>query len=241
MTAQQSDPSEVLLTVDELAAATGTTVRTTRYYAGLGLIPPPTRRGRMAFYSAEHRARLELVRALQDHGFTLAAIEKYLSRIPEDASVEDLAVQRVMLTSWKSGGHEEVTRRQLETRAGRTLSAADLERLVAMTAIQPTDRGTFALLPAFEVSVKSLDLDIPLDSLVSAGEAITRHMDALADELTAILKDQVLAPYLDSDRTEADKARFEKTMSRLRQLTLEAVVSGFQRAANQVISRSLSR
>jgi hypothetical protein len=110
-----------------------------------------------------------------------------------------------------------------------------------MTGILPTDRGAYALLPAFEVSVKSLDLDIPLDSLVSAGEAITRHMDALADELTAVLKDQVLAPYLDSDRTEADKARFEQTMSRLRQLTLEAVVSGFQRAANQVISRSLSR
>ena len=32
-----------LYTVDELAAATGTTVRTTRYYAGLGLIPPPIR------------------------------------------------------------------------------------------------------------------------------------------------------------------------------------------------------
>ena len=29
-------------------------------------------------------------------------------------------------------------------------------------------------------------------------------------------------------------------MSRLRQLTLEAVVAGFQRAANQVITRSLS-
>ena len=241
MTAQPSDPAEELLTVDDLAAATGMTVRTTRYYAGLGLIPPPARRGRMAFYSAEHRARLELIRALQDHGFTLAAIEKYLARIPEDASVEDLAVQRVMLTSWKSGGHEEVTRRQLETRVGRKLSAAEIDRLVAMTGIAPTDRDTYALLPAFEVSVKSLDLDIPLDSLVSAGEAITRHMDALADELTAILKDQVLAPYLDSDRTEADKARFEQTMSRLRQLTLEAVVSGFQRAANQVISRSLSR
>ena len=96
------------LTVDELAAATGMTVRTTRYYAGLGLLPPPTRRGRMAYYSTQHRARLELIRALQDHGFTLAAIEKYLARLPGDASVEDLAVQRAMLTSWKSGGHEVV-------------------------------------------------------------------------------------------------------------------------------------
>jgi DNA-binding transcriptional MerR regulator len=230
-----------LLTVDELAAVTGMTVRTTRYYAGLGLLPPPTRRGRMAYYSAQHRARLELIRALQDHGFTLSAIEKYLARLPVDASVEDLAVQRAMLTSWKSGGHEVVSRRQLETRAGRKLSAEQVERLEASMGIRPAAEGRFELLPAFDVAVKSLDLDIPVDSLVAAGEAITRHMDALADELTSILKDRVLAPYLESPKTEADKAKFEQTMSRLRQLTLEAVVSGFQRAANQVISRSLSR
>jgi DNA-binding transcriptional MerR regulator len=36
-------PDDELYTVDELAAATGMTVRTTRYYAGLGLLPPPTR------------------------------------------------------------------------------------------------------------------------------------------------------------------------------------------------------
>jgi DNA-binding transcriptional MerR regulator len=230
-----------LLTVDELAAATGMTVRTTRYYAGLGLLPPPTRRGRMAYYSSQHRARLELIRALQDHGFTLSAIDKYLARLPADASVEDLAVQRAMLTSWKSGGHEVVSRRQLETRAGRKLGTEQLERLEASMGIRPLDDNRFELLPAFDVAVKSLDLDIPVDSLAAAGEAITRHMDALADELTSILKDRVLAPYLESPKTEADKAKFEQTMSRLRQLTLEAVVSGFQRAANQVISRSLSR
>jgi len=230
-----------LLTVDELAAVTGMTVRTTRYYAGLGLLPPPTRRGRMPYYSAQHRARLELIRALQDHGFTLAAIEKYLARLPDDASVEDLAVQRAMMTSWKSGGHEVVSRRQLEARAGRKLGEEQLERLESTMGIRSTGDGRFEILPAYDVAVKSLDLDIPVDSLIAAGAAINRHMDALADELTSILKDGVLVPFLDSAKTEADKARFEQTMSRLRQLTLEAVVSGFQRAANQVISRSLSR
>ena len=241
MSAQAHDDEQELLTVDELAAATGLTVRTTRYYAGLGLIPPPTRRGRMAYYSSQHRARLELIRALQDHGFTLAAIEKYLARLPVDASVEDLAVQRAMLTSWKSGGHEVVTRRQLEARAGGRLSDEQLGRLEAMMGIRPVDDGRYELLPAFDVSVKSLDLDLPIDSLVAAGEAINRHMDALADELTAIMKDRVIAPYLEGAKTAEEKARFEQTVSRLRQLTLEAVVSGFQRAANQVISRSLSR
>ncbi len=228
-------------TVDELASVTGMTVRTTRYYAGLGLLPPPARRGRMAYYSAQHRARLELIRALQEHGFTLAAIEKYLARIPADASVEDLAVQRAMLTSWKTGGHEVVTRRQLETRAGRKLDDDAMKRLLAMLSIEELDDGRYELLPAFTVGLQVLDLPIPVDSMVAAGEAINRHMVELADELTGVLKDQVLAPYLESPKTEADKVQFEHTMSRLRQLTLEAVVSGFQRAANQVISRSLLR
>ncbi len=84
----------------------------------------------MAYYTEEHRARLELIRALQDHGFTLSAIEKYLARVPADASVEDLALQRAMLTSWGAGKRESMTRRQLETRARRKLGDDEIQRLV---------------------------------------------------------------------------------------------------------------
>lgn len=226
-------------TVDELAAVTGTTVRTTRYYAGLGLLPPPERRGRMAYYTPAHRARLELVRALQDHGFTLAAIEKYLARVPADASVEDLALQRVMLTSWGSGQRETLTRRQLETRMRRKLDERELERLVAIYAVR-REGDRFEPLPAFDVAVRLYELDLPVESLEEASEAINRHMDALADELTTILRRRVLAPFRGQEHSEADKVALERTVSRLRQLTLEAVVAGFQRAANQVITRSLS-
>src|SRR4051812_38134894 len=147
-----------LLTADELAAATGMTVRTTRYYAGLGLLPPPERRGRMAYYSAQHRARLELIRALQDHGFTLSAIERYLARLPMDASVEDLAIQRVMLTSWRATPQEVVNRRQLEVRARRPVDDDMLARLEATSAVR-REGDQFVLLPGFEASVKLLELD----------------------------------------------------------------------------------
>ena len=232
-------PDDELYTVDELAAATGMTVRTTRYYAGLGLLPPPTRRGRMAYYTEEHRARLELIRALQDHGFTLSAIEKYLARVPADASVEDLALQRAMLTSWGAGKRESMTRRQLETRARRKLGDDEIQRLVNIYAIR-VEGDRYEPLPSFDVALKLYELDIPVDSMEEAAQAINRHMDALADELTHILRTRVLAPFRGQEHSEADKAAFEQTMSRLRQLTLEAVVAGFQRAANQVITRSLS-
>lgn len=237
MTTLHGDAVE-LLTVDELAAATGMTVRTTRYYAGLGLLPAPERRGRMAYYGPEHRARLELIRSLQDHGFTLAAIEKYLDRLPIDASPEDLAVQRAMLTSWTPGKQEALTKRQLEERVGRTLSAADIDVLVKVQAVRERD-GRYEPLAPLHSAVEMLDLDIPVESYVEAADAIGRHMDELADELTRILRDKIVTPFRESEHSEDDAARFQQTFSRLRQLTLEAVVAGFQRAANQVITRSL--
>jgi DNA-binding transcriptional MerR regulator len=236
---RDSEPGEELYTVDQLAAATDMTVRTTRYYAGLGLLPPPTRRGRVAYYTEEHRARLELVRALQDHGFTLSAIEKYLGRVPADATVEDLALQRAMLTSWGAGKRESITRRQLETRARRKLDDHEIARLVNIYAIR-VDGDRYEPLPSFDVALKLIELDIPVDSMEEAAEAINTHMDALADDLTHILRTKVLTPFRGQEHSEADKAAFEQTMSQLRQLTLEAVVAGFQRAANEVITRSLS-
>jgi DNA-binding transcriptional MerR regulator len=233
--------TETLFTVDELAREAGMTVRTTRYYASLGLLPPPVRRGRMAYYSPLHLARLGLIRALQDHGFTLAAIEKYLKRIPDEASLEELAIQRAMLTSWTPGPREVLSRRGLEKKIGRRLDDEQLERLTRTGAVARTPEGTFEVLPAFDVGVQMLDLDIPLDSIDAASEAITRHMDSLADELTEILRTRVLEQYRKQEYAEVDAATFEATLARLRQLTLEAVVSGFQRAANQVISRSLSK
>ena len=70
----------------------------------------------------------------------------------------------------------------------------------------------------------------------AAGDAIRRHMEALVEELTEILHTQVLEPYRREPHSPEDAAKLERTMARLRQLTLEAVVTGFQRAANAVIT-----
>ncbi len=235
---ETGEPGEPgLLTIDQLARVTGVTVRTTRYYASRGLLPAPLRRGRVAWYAAEHRARLELVRALQDHGFTLAAIERHLSSIPLEASVDELALQRAMLTSWSPVSRAALDRAGLDEAAGRPLTEDQLDRLVLVGAVSETDGG-WAATPAFDVGLHMLDLDVPTESLVEAATAISRHMDALADELTEIVRDRVLRPRRAAGDVDSS---LEATYSLLRQVTLEAVVSGFQRAADEVITRSLSR
>ncbi len=229
-----------LLTVDELSAMVGLTVRTTRYYASLGLLPPPLRRGRVAYYDDVHRARLEMVRALQEHGFTLQAIEGFLAGVPLDASVEELALQRTMLTSWTGRPPEELTLRRLEERAGRTLDDTDLRLLTNLGCIEEGAAG-WMVMAHLQVGIGLLDLDIPEAGIARAAETIDRHMSGLAEELTDILRDEVLAPYRREPHSPEDAVRLEQTLPRLRQLTLEAILAGFQRAANQVITRSLAR
>lgn len=242
MSAAASESDVGLLTIDALAAAVGTTVRTTRYYATLGLIPQPVRRGRIALYGPVHLARLELVRALQDHGFTLQAIERIVGEIPETAGVEELALQRAMLTSWSSTPPERLTRRRLEKRAGRPLSEEDLRILEKVGSVERDGDGWVAM-AHLPIGIQLLDVDVPEESLGLAEDAIRRHMSSLADELTTILHREILEPFR-SQRASGtvsahDAVALEKTMAQLRRLTLEAVVNGFQRAANDVITRSL--
>ncbi len=230
-----------LLTIDELSSAVGLTVRTTRYYASLGLIPAPIRQGRVAFYDAAHRARLELVRALQDHGFTLQAIEGFLGSLPAAATVEELALQRAMLTSWTPEPPEQLTRKQLEQKAGRPLTDDDIRLLVMVGALERSG-DDYVAMPNLQVGVGLLDVDIPEGSMEAAGESIRRHMGSLVEALTpASSAPRCSRPNRRRAALTQDAARFEKTMAKLRRRTLEAVVTGFQRAANDVITRSLAR
>lgn len=242
--ASRSASGRNLRTIDELAAAAGMTVRTTRYYASLGLLPPPAKRDRMAWYDDTHLARLEMVRALQDHGFTLQAIEGYLQSLPADAAIEDLAVQRAMLTSWTPAGPQELSRHQLEEHAGRKLSDDELRMMqeVGVVRVVGDDADPrYTPVHGFEVTVQLLDLDIPRAGMRAAGEAISHHMEALAADLTRILRDEVVEPYRAETHSQGDAARFEATLKTLRRLTLEAIVSSFQRSANDMIAQSLRK
>ncbi len=232
------------MSIDDLSAAAGLTVRTARYYASLGLIPPPQRRGRMAWYGRDHLARLEMIRALQEHGFTLQAIEGYLTSLPAGARMEDLAVQRAMLTSWTLGGPENLTRRQLEQHSGRRFTDEELALAEELGMIRRTesDRGP-RLTPVhgFDVTVKLLDLGIPVAGVRAANDAIVRHMEALAEELTDVLREDVIGPLRAHELSRDQAEKVEQDLSVLRQLTLDAIVSAFQRSANDVIARSLRR
>ncbi len=65
--------------VEHLSARSGVSVDTVRYYQSKGLLDPPRREGRIAWYDDDHLARLARIRTLQERGFTLATIARLVS------------------------------------------------------------------------------------------------------------------------------------------------------------------
>ncbi len=68
------------MTVEELSARTGVSVRNIRAYQTAGLMPPPRLQGRLGLYDPEHQGKLELIRDLRQQGFRLDAIKGMLEK-----------------------------------------------------------------------------------------------------------------------------------------------------------------
>jgi DNA-binding transcriptional MerR regulator len=140
------------LTVDELAARVGVTVRNLRAYAARGLLPPPRMVGRTGYYGREHVARLLLVREMLAEGFSLAMIERTLASAPPTASSATLALHRALLAPWLPPEPEETTGPELAARAGVPENSALVEQLKAtVVRLQPV--AAQALLAVFRTEM----------------------------------------------------------------------------------------
>ncbi|HEY3714170.1 MAG TPA: MerR family transcriptional regulator [Jatrophihabitantaceae bacterium] len=234
-----AEPTVEELTVDELAARTGMTVRTVRFYAGEGLLPAPERRGRVAYYGAQHRMRLDLIRELQDHGYTLAAIERVLSRIPLDASAADFAMQAAMLAPWTPERAEELDRATLERRAGRRLSSDELDLLIALGVVERAGGDRFRTTSStLSMGLEMIDLPVPAAVLREAAAVIDEHATAVAEGLAEVFRRGIWEPFRRSDATDRDQ--LAAVVSRLRPLAVQGLVSAFGRAHDRAVRRTIA-
>ncbi len=76
--------------ISELARVSGVTERNIRAYRERGLLDPPRRRGRDAFYDDRHLAQLETINQLLARGFTSAHIATFLDAIRRGDTLTDV-------------------------------------------------------------------------------------------------------------------------------------------------------
>ncbi|AZQ74275.1 MULTISPECIES: MerR family transcriptional regulator [Streptomyces] len=227
---------ETSLTVDELAARAGVTVRTVRFYSTRGLLPPPEiGPRRVGRYGSAHLSRLALIEELQHQGLTLAAIERYLGGLPADLSAHDLAIHRALVASWTPDKAEETTREALERRAGRPLTDTDLDRLAAMNVLERPESGDALRVDPglLGLGLALLDVPIALETILAARTVLLEHARATARELTRLFHEEVWGPYREREDDPEQVEAMKSLSAHMQPMVVQALVTAFQRSLKQ--------
>jgi DNA-binding transcriptional MerR regulator len=158
--------------IEDLARTAGVAVDTIRFYQGKGLLPAPRREGRVTWYGAAHLERLRRIRALQQRGFTLAVIGRFLA-----GELESSDEALVAAVTAPSGAGETLGIDDLAARSGVAvplLHALEQAGLLVPAGPAPTPeeaRYPTSDLMALAAGMKLLEAGIPLvDLLTLAGE-----------------------------------------------------------------------
>src|SRR5258708_23447752 len=125
--------------IEQLARAAGVAVDTIRFYQGKGLLEAPRREGRVTWYGDAHLDRLRRIRDLQQRGFTLTVIQRFLAGQLEPSD------EGLVAAITRPSAPQTLTRSELAERSGGAEPLlASLEQAGPLV---PTARGDEARYP----------------------------------------------------------------------------------------------
>jgi DNA-binding transcriptional MerR regulator len=226
------------LTIEELAAESGMTVRNIRAHQARGLIDPPEVRMRVGYYGPEHVAGLRLIRELQGDGFNLAAIKRLLS--DHERTEERFARFRASLTRPADGERPQTfTAEQLRERLGvhGRGAARVLARAEQLGAIVPAADGSYlapspSLLALAEQAVAS---GISISGAIDVFERTQEHVDAIAAAFVRLFVADVWREFEQQGMPDERWPEVEEAIARLRRLATAAMAAAFARRLNERI------
>jgi DNA-binding transcriptional MerR regulator len=225
------------LTVEQLAAEVGMSVRNIRNHHTRGLLPPPEVRARVGYYSAEHAARLHLILDLQADGFNLAAIERLLSG-SDGLAARLLGLRRAVTTPFEAETPEVITGEELAQRFGE-VDEKDVERVRKLKLLVPLGEDRFevpspALLAAAEHVVA---LGIPLHAALALVERVSRDCESISRAFTRLFLKELWEPFERAGQPDERWEELIEAVDSLRPLASEALLALFkQRMTTQLES-----
>lgn len=223
------------LTVDQLAAKVGMTVRNVRAYAGRGLIGPPRLVGRTGYYGPDHIARLTLVRELLAKGYTLAAVERMMSEMPDGEIA--LGVFETLITPWTPTPPEVITEAQLAERAGVPHNPDTITKLVELGIAERLDDQQLRI-PNPDLLRAGLDvikLGVPLDAIFVLLPKLFEHSNAIAKVYVELFRSTVWRQFADAGMPAEGWPEIQRTLENIIPLAGQALVASFREAMGREI------
>jgi DNA-binding transcriptional MerR regulator len=230
------------LTIDELAARVGMTVRNVRAYASRGLLPPPRLRGRTGLYDEEHLARLSLIQSMLAEGYTLAAVERVLAHVPSGVTAAGLELHRALLTPWLPEEPEVVDRAALEARAGGPpLDDELLDRLVELGLIVVLADGRLQVLSPtlLRAGLQVIALGIPPAKAVAAQLKVGQHAAEVARIYVELFKDTVWRAFDEAGQPDSEWPRVQQAVERVQPVASQALLASFRIVMAEAVDAAL--
>jgi DNA-binding transcriptional MerR regulator len=213
--------------IEQLARTAGVAVDTIRFYQGKGLLEAPRREGRVTWYGDSHVERLKRIRELQQQGFTLTVIQRFLAGELEDSD------EALVAAVTRPSTPQTLTRAELAEKSG--VPEPLLASLEQAGLLVPVDGSEEALYPADDLEaisagMKLIGAGVPIGELIELGKQHATAVDRTAREAVDLF-DRYVRERIQSEggATEAAERKLLQTFNELLEASATLVRHHFQR------------
>lgn len=235
--------TQCTLTIEQLAAESGMTVRNIRAHRARGLLPAPDVRERVGYYGEEHLARLKLIQQMQADGFNLRAIQRLLEQArgrPEQI----LSMREALTVPFEAEQPAVFTLEELLGRFGEEADEETLKRAQRSGLLVPLGDGRFeAPMPSLlDVAEEVVARGVPLGHAVSTVSKLVKHQcRAIAREFVRLFLEDLWKPFAAAGYPEDRWTEMTESIERLRPLSSKALLTAYQLAMAQEMEVAFGR
>jgi len=177
--------------LDDLARISGVSSRNIRAYRERGLLDPPRRQGRSAFYDDYHLSQLNTINQLLRKGFNSAHIAEFFARMREGHDLAAiLGVQQAILGSKADDSVAEAVALDLDPESD------EAQRLVSCGLAELVENSVFLVHRGMaEIVTRSTDQLSYVQMILRVVDSTGGTIDDLAATLAGSLEDALAARY----------------------------------------------
>jgi DNA-binding transcriptional MerR regulator len=177
--------------LDDLARISGVSSRNIRAYRERGLLDPPRRQGRSAFYDDYHLSQLKTINQLLRKGFNSAHIAEFFARMREGHDLAAiLGVQQAILGTGADDSRPAAVALDLDP------GCDEARRLVSCGLAELVENSVALIHPEMaEIVTRSTDQLSYVQMILRVVESTSGTVDELAATLVAALEEAVAARY----------------------------------------------
>jgi DNA-binding transcriptional MerR regulator len=229
------------LTIEQLAAEVGMTVRNIRNHQSRGLLPAPEVRARVGYYGAEHVARLRLILDLQADGFNLKAIER-LVNVSGGSADRLVGLRNALAARYESETPEIVTAQELNERFGE-VDAKVAERIRRLKLVTPLgdDRFEISSPALMNAAEEVVSLGIPLHVAIALVERVSRDCESISRAFVRLYREQLWEPFVDAGHPEERWDEVIEAIGALRPIASEALLAMFKLRMSAEVEKESAR